>query len=348
MNAHFCGILQNIDGEEKTHTVFQIPANVPDLLMGTDQQASTFNILMVDVSGSMRSYWKCVVTGWNDYVAPYLVGRTNLFGFGSKITLKRSETKLKNTDFDGTGTDLTGALQTIVDEVYTCKERYIKVFLITDGAHNETHIEPDSVIDQMSAVKGKICDVFVLGVGLMFPVQYSINIRSRLHNGCANMPSLFWAKNPEGIAEQMKEIGKTLSDGTSQTLKLSVEGFLLPGWALKNTFHAKEWVYFPFGPEQLKQIRVGHGRNGCHISPQPRRISIFQLNEVFRQWNSVIIQIHNKKENVPSDILPFMERILNTIKAEGANLLQGSIRERLERKEFKTSETEVRTLLNKI
>nr|XP_045619447.1 uncharacterized protein LOC123771120 [Procambarus clarkii]XP_045619448.1 uncharacterized protein LOC123771120 [Procambarus clarkii]XP_045619449.1 uncharacterized protein LOC123771120 [Procambarus clarkii]XP_045619450.1 uncharacterized protein LOC123771120 [Procambarus clarkii] len=343
---------KNDDGEEKTHTVLQMPSSVPDLLSGTSQnvsqESSTYNILMADVSGSMNSYWRPLVTGWNDYVAPHLVGRTNLFVFGSTVKLKRSETKLQFGDLDRSSTDLTGALQTIVDEVYKCKERYIKVFLVTDGHHNATKVQPNIVIDQMNAARGKTCDVFVLGAGSDFPVQYSINIRSRLHNGSANVPSLFWAKIPDFVIEQMMEIGSKISDGTSQTLRLSVEGFSLPGGIAKHTFHLNEWVYFPSGPEQVQQLTLRHGKNVCHISLKPRQMQLSLLNEVFRQWNSVIIQIHNKKEQVPPDALAFMERIFNTKMDELKDIKLGSIRERLERKEISTYETDFRTLFNKI
>lgn len=345
---------KNVEGEEKTHIVFQMPAKVPDLLLtGADpknnvsHQASTYNILMADVSGSMFIYWNGVMTGWNEYVAPHLVGRTNLFVFGSKVELKRSETNLINSDFANGQTDLTGALQTIVHEVYQCKERYIKVFLITDGHHNTTLIQPSHVIDKMNEVENKICEVFVLGVGCDFPVQYSLDIRSRLHNGSTNMPSLFWAKTSDELEEEMKKIGGYISDGTSPILKLSVKGFLLPGGIAKDKFYLNEWVYFPCEQEQVKQLRLIYGNNGCHISPQFRRISLFELNEVFRQWNSVIIQINNKKEPVPSDVLPLMERILKSIQAS-EELSSRSIRDRLEQKEFKKYELELRSLLNKI
>ena len=68
-------------------------------------------------------------------------------------------------------TDLTGALQTIVEEVYKCKEKFINVFFITDGHHNQTECQPAEAIAKMRAPAGKVCDVYLLGAGNGFPVQ---------------------------------------------------------------------------------------------------------------------------------------------------------------------------------
>nr|XP_045619435.1 uncharacterized protein LOC123771119 isoform X2 [Procambarus clarkii]XP_045619437.1 uncharacterized protein LOC123771119 isoform X2 [Procambarus clarkii]XP_045619438.1 uncharacterized protein LOC123771119 isoform X2 [Procambarus clarkii]XP_045619439.1 uncharacterized protein LOC123771119 isoform X2 [Procambarus clarkii]XP_045619440.1 uncharacterized protein LOC123771119 isoform X2 [Procambarus clarkii]XP_045619441.1 uncharacterized protein LOC123771119 isoform X2 [Procambarus clarkii]XP_04 len=340
------------NGEEKIHSLLQMPSCLPNRLLDKSQNAylssSSYNILMIDVSGSMSGYWRPLMLGWNQYVAPCLIGRTSLFVFGDSVALKRSGTILKVTDFGGGGTDLTGALQTIVNEVYQCKERYIKVFLITDGHHNVTPISPETVIQQMCSPKSKKCDVFVLGAGSAFPVQYSINIRSRLHNGSANIPSLFWARRYAEMEERMEEIGSKISDGTSQTLRLSVAGFSLPEGEAKYTFHPKEWVYFPLGPEHVQRLALEYHNNICHILLEPCQIQLSVLNEVFRQWNSVIIQMHNKKEVIPSDIIPFMERLFNTLIEDLSHSKSGSIRERLARKDFNTCILEFRTLLNKI
>nr|XP_053626944.1 uncharacterized protein LOC128684694 [Cherax quadricarinatus] len=291
--------------EEKIHSVLQMPSTMPDVLESTNKNSyasSTYNILMADVSGSMNHYWRRLVDSWNEYITPYLVGRTNLFTFGTKVELKRSGTKLEYSDLDRSTTDLTGALQTVVDEVYKCKERYVKVFLITDGHHNSTDVKPTKVICQMTAAKGKTCDVFVLGAGSDFPVQYSISIRSRLHNGRANLPSLFWAKTEDNVQEQIRQIADILSGGSSRCIQLSVPGFSLPGGVKRDILHLKEWVYYPYGPETLQRLTLRLGRNICHISLEPREMNLSILNKVYRQWNSVIIQIHNKKERVPSNV----------------------------------------------
>ncbi|XP_069961366.1 uncharacterized protein [Cherax quadricarinatus] len=339
------------DGEVKIHSMLQMPSNIPELLEGTNKdyyETNTFNILMADVSCSMYCYWKPLVNSWNEHIAPCLVGRTNLYTFGSKVTFKRSGTILEFRDMDGSSTDLTGSLQTIVDEVYKCKERYVNVFLVTDGHHNSTEVKPTKVIYQMNAAKGKTCDVFVLGAGTDFPVQYSINIRSRLHNGRANLPSLFWAKSEDDVPEQIKQIASIISERSSRCIELSLPGYYLPDGVQKNFFHLREWVYFPSGPEALQRLALKFGRHICHISLEPREMRLSILNDVFRQWNSVIIQNQNKKERVPLGVLPFMECLFNTQIDAMKDLKSGTVKERLSRKEFKMYETDFRTLFNKI
>ncbi|XP_053627252.1 uncharacterized protein [Cherax quadricarinatus] len=345
-------IKEKTSTDERFHSVLQMPSSIPDRLLDSSQDSrqpsSSYNVIMIDVSGSMSAYWNQLLVGWNCYVAPRLTGRTNLFVFGDSVVLKRSDSVLEMADFESGGTNLTGALQTIANEVYLCKEKYIKVFLLTDGHHNATQISPDMVIQQIFAPERKVCCVCVIGVGSGFPVQYSINIRSRLHNDSANFPPLFWVKRYEEIEVRMKEIGSTICDGASQVLHLSMAGFSLPGEKAKDTFHPKEWVYFPFGPEKVQELSLSYHRNICRILLQPRDMPVPILKEVFRQWNSVIIQLHNKKEVVPSDTLPFMERLFNTKMEELRDTKSGSIRERLAKREFKTYETDFRTLFNKI
>ncbi|XP_042225983.1 uncharacterized protein LOC121868992 isoform X2 [Homarus americanus] len=324
-----------------------MPSCVPKKF-NVSQASCTYNILMADVSGSMRAYWDSFMSSWNKYVAPNLVGRTNLYVFDYTVLLARSGTMLEEKDFYGGGTHLTGALQTIVSEVYQCKERYINVFLLTDGNHNSSAVSPETVINMMAPAVKKTCNVYVLGVGTLFPVQYSINIRSRLHNGSANLPSIFWAKKHGDIENQVKDISSKISSNYSQSLKLSMAGNSLPGVYTKNVFHLSEWVYFPSGPDQVRQLTIRQGQHVGHISLEPKQMPISVMIELFRQWNSVVIQIHNKKEVVPSDALPFMERLFKHKMEELRGADQRSIRQRLERKELVGYETEFNTLLNKI
>ncbi|XP_063609964.1 uncharacterized protein LOC134783893 [Penaeus indicus] len=339
------------NGEIATRFVLQMPSFVPPELLGDSVElgpsaANSYNLLMADVSGSMKSYWPGVISGWNTFIAPKLRGRTDLYVFGSSVELRRTGTELKQSDFTSGQTDLTGALQTIVDKVYTCKEKYVKVFIITDGDHNMSYESPESVISLMREPKGKICDVYLLGAGNGFPVQYSVNIRSRLHNGSANLPTLFWAEDHTGIENQMKDISKSLASMNERSLMLSVPGWKLPGARSTQDFHILEWVYFPEDPEKHGSLKVSLNNYVCQLAPERTKITTDILGKVMRQWNSVAVQFHNIGKQIPSDLLPFMERLFNT------NLQMGieghSVAARLSRVNAKTVEVEFRTNMNKI
>lgn len=61
----------------KRHTLLQAPHALPGSLSSNEtiQPHDVFNILMADVSGSMSSYWKEVVTGWQNHIKDKLTGK---------------------------------------------------------------------------------------------------------------------------------------------------------------------------------------------------------------------------------------------------------------------------------
>lgn len=337
-------------GEVATRFLLQMPSSVPPELQGESpagpSEANSYNILMADVSGSMGSYWAHVVSGWNTFVAPRLRGRTDLYVFGSYVELLRTGSQLEKSDFTGGQTDLTGALQTIVDKVYTCKEKYIKVFIITDGDHNQSPDPPNTVISQMTEPFGKVCDVYLLGAGTGFPVEYSLSIRSRLHNGSANLPTLFWANDTSGVEEQMDAISKNLAKMNERSMKLSVPGWKLPGTESKQDFHVLEWVYFPEDPAKHGHIDVSLHKYKGQLTPERKKITCDLLGKALRQWNSVAVQFHSVGKEIPPDLLPLMERLFYSnlhTETEGY-----SVAAKLARANHKTVEVEFRTTMNKI
>nr|BDV49865.1 MAG: hypothetical protein [Penaeus semisulcatus pemonivirus] len=340
------------NGEIAIRFVLQMPSFMPPELLGDSfaeagpSATNSYNLLLADVSGSMTSYWPAVVSGWNTSVAPKLRGRTDLYAFGSRVELLRTGTELKRSDFTSGQTDLTGALQTIVDNVYACKEKYVKVFIITDGDHNQLTDPPETVISLMREPKGKVCDVYLLGAGNCFPVQYSVNIRSRLHNGSTNLPTLFWAEHPSDVENQMKAISKNLANMNERSLKLSVPGWKLPGSKSTHNFHILEWVFFPEDPEKHGSLKVSLDKYECQLAPERTKITSDILSKVLRQWNSVAVQLHSVGKRIPSDLLPFMERLFYTNMQMG---IEGhSVAARLARINAKTVEVEFRTNMNKI
>ncbi|CAL4124391.1 unnamed protein product, partial [Meganyctiphanes norvegica] len=351
------------DGSFRIHSILKMMSKIPDSMQpkgntpSKDLASNTFNLFMGDVSGSMSYFWPSVVKGWNTHVLPNLVGRTAIMTFGSDVKTKRSGYtmncyEVNENDFDGTCTDLTGSLQAIVEEVYKCREKFINVFFVTDGGHNQTECQPDKTIEMVRAPECKICNVYVLGVGNNFPIQYSVNIRSRLHNGRANLPIIFWAKNDSNkdMEQKFKDIASHLGQpGSSNTIKLSIPGNILPFNSSQNIFHLNEYIYFDKDPEEIQDIlfQVGRYKGIMHLDPQKADVDLY-LNEVFRQWNGILIQLQSRREKIPPEIAPFMRRIFNPVMHEMKNATGTSIHSRLVSKKIKGCDVKFQTLMNKM
>ncbi|KAK4287544.1 hypothetical protein Pmani_039386 [Petrolisthes manimaculis] len=350
------GVVINTDlytltvNEGEHHSILKMPCMLPEELQDVKQKQQeekhTFNLVMIDTSGSMYRYWKQLYNGWNKHVAPVLKGRTAIYTFSSEVKLRREGTELVEEDLDGYCTNLTGALQKVAEEVYTCREKFIKVFLITDGSHTTTQVQPDTVLDQLWAPPCKVVDMFVVGAGSDFPVQYSITLRSRLHNGNSSLPSIFWPKEPSEMEEQLASIGEHISKLT-RSVELSQEGFILPGTETKTAFHLDEWVYFPCGPEALQNMTIstGHLRGQLKLDVLGATPGI--LIKAFRQWNSILIQLHNSKKKLPDNTIPFMESLFKVSMA-ACTQFPTSITTRLERKTLVTHQTNFKTMMNKL
>ncbi|XP_071544225.1 uncharacterized protein [Panulirus ornatus] len=344
------------DGSEKLHSVLCLPTVLPPSETESRASSSTFNILMADVSVSMSRYWKAVVEHWNRSVSPALKGRTSLYVFSNQVFFMRSATYLEQGDFYSGATDLVGALETIVTEVYRCRERYVKVFLITDGDHSLSQLKPEDVIGKMEFPVGKVCDVYVLGVGDEFPVRHSLGLRSRLHNGRSNIPYLYTAKSVDEVREQMVAIGRSLTIH-GQAITLSVEGTSLPGTTKTFSFQPGEWVYFPHDPSHLQQLTITFDKRKGQLNLQPIPIDLVHLNDVFRQWNSRIIQLFSnggREQGVISDVIAFKERLFNTQVQKLRKGTSYTVSERLARKHlahyesnFKASANKLDSILNK-
>nr|BDT62262.1 MAG: hypothetical protein [Penaeus semisulcatus majanivirus] len=340
------------NGEIKTHFLLKMPSTIPaeHTLMKSKlpSEHNCFNIVMADVSTSMYRYWPLIVSAWNDHVAPKLSGTTEIFVFNTEVEHLRSDPFLLEDDHLGGMTNLTSALRTIVEKVHNCRQKYIKVFLITDGDHNHSDVpRPNTVIEKMKEPTGKICDVYLLGIDKRFPVQYSLDIRSRLHNGSSNLPTLFWGNGYCEVDEEMKAIGDHLAKRNDSNMELSVPGYKMPGLPPTKEFHLSEWVYFPEDPEKYKRLEVYHqGHRAGQLILERSAVTTPILMEIVRQWNSVAIQYHNLKKRIPSDLLPFIERLFSTALQTGSE--GHSLTARLARAGNKTTEVEFRTTVNKM
>ncbi|XP_071514565.1 uncharacterized protein [Panulirus ornatus] len=339
------------EADGKHHTLLQAPRSLPThlSLVNAPPTHDAFNILMADVSGSMSSFWPYVVNGWQMSIQGKLTGRTKIFVFGSIVSFVRVGTELTEDDYCGGGTDLTSALQTVRHEVDDCSEHYVRVFIITDGAHGFGEPLPDTEIEKMSAPLGKTVDVFLLGLGYYFPVNYSIDIRSRMHNGSANLPSLFWAKELTEIEDQMMYIGTELSSGLVK-LSLNHHGSILPGIDKTEFIHLGEWQYFCEPPEEIPMFTVQvDDQSPKMLSLEVQEITMeLLLHQVFRQWNSVVIQRHRKKEDFPKDIFDLMDTLFRNIRNKlNSELGDGNnVKVRLQKKKLKGFEVDYATLMN--
>merc|ERR1711874_238949 len=99
------------------------------------------------------------------------------------------------------------------EEIYMCKEKYINVFIITDGGHNTTRCDPYEVLEKMRSAGGKIVNAFVLGCRSNFPSKYATCIKSQIHSGTHNLPYLFHASETygeNGVVRRCEDISKWL------------------------------------------------------------------------------------------------------------------------------------------
>lgn len=340
------------DTNNQHHCLLRAPRSLPQSLRPANSATQTqdaFNILMADCSGSMCSYWSPVVVGWQEHVKDKLSGRTKIFVFGSTVDFIRKGTDLNQSDNRSGTTDLTSALRVVRREVDSCSEQYVRVFIVTDGQHCHGDPQPDTEIDRMRPPKGKTVEVFLLGIGYYFPVNYSIDLHSRMHNGSANLPSLFWAKDIDEIVDQLMAVGAELSAG-QVTLALNHQGHILPGLDKTETIHLGEWLYFVGPPEDLPSLTIKVDEEEPKpVSAEVQELSMrLLLDQVFRQWNSVFIQQHRRKEHVPHETFDLMDslfkNIMNELNADVGD--ENNLKTRLNKKRVKSYEVAYKTLMN--
>ncbi|KAK4301137.1 hypothetical protein Pmani_026703 [Petrolisthes manimaculis] len=335
------------------HTLLKAPNTLPSKLRSGDtthtNDNDVFNIFMGDVSGSMGCVWNDIVERWQAYIKDKLTGRTKIYVFSSTVVFKRSGTDLTEKDFEGGGTNLTSALRTIRQEVNDCTEKYVNVFIVTDGDHNSGGREPDVEIELMCVPPNKTINVHLLGVGYSFPVNYSIDIRSLMHNGSANIPSLYWAKETEDLEVQFSAIGNELSAG-SVSLTLNHTGYILPGSDSTAAIHLREWLYFTEAPDNMPQLTLRVDEEEPHPLPiQTQMITMtLLLDQIYRQWNAVFLQRHRKKLSVPMETFDLMDSLFTYLVEKMKSVVsdEDTIKVRLAKKHLKTCETSYATLMN--
>lgn len=248
-------------------------------------------------------------------------------------------------------TNLTGALATINDKVLSSTFSNIRVFLVTDGEHNSGEPDPEFEISKMYIPDGKIVEVYLLGVGEGFPVQYSVDIRSHLHNGSASCPTIFWSKDceRETVMEEMSHIHDEIVKG-ARKVKLSIPGKTLPlGEDSKSEAHAGEYLFYDLDPEVLKSRLVVTTEEG-DVIPYSDEIVLaspeFLVFKLYKQWNAVLIQMHRNKRNVPMEVFDLMQKAFEIQMKDYSHISMGDLKSRIQNKMVKTCQMEFNTLMN--
>ncbi|XP_047741230.1 uncharacterized protein LOC125179436, partial [Hyalella azteca] len=334
-------VTQNVN-----HSILSIPSTMTSF----GQSGDYYNIGMFDVSGSMCEVWPHIKENWNREVAPLLNGSTDIYTFGDDVKFRRSETNLEDGDFDCSGTeDLGEALKTIHEKVHQRKEINCRIFWITDGGSCE-----DSAaigIDDLHIPQGKTIEFYLLGVGDSFPVQYSIDIRSKLHNGSASCPTLFWNRllDHEGTLAEMVKIGEEVTKGMLK-LNVSIPGKIVPLIPeTKTNARCGEFLYYEMEPEQLKSSLVITAEDGSSI-PVEEGIRLadarFLVDKLYKQWVSVIMQRHRNKQGVPIGFFEMMENCFILQMKDCDDVASSNIKDRIARKNIKHLKLEFATLMN--
>ena len=268
---------------------------------------------------------------------------------------RRKDVFLEESDFDHSCTNLTAALEVINEQVSKSLYSKIRVFLVTDGDHNHDNTDPADTISLMAAPAGKTVEVYLLGVGSGFPVQYSIDIRSRLHTGSASCPTLFWCKmlgEDDEMENEFYSITEEIKKGLVK-VELSIEGRIVPNIEeAKSEATSGEFIYYDQKPENiLNSLKVTRDSLSLEINKEIKDASaMFLVRNLYKQWNSVLIQQHRKKEVVPMENFTMMEKAFK-IQLQKLHIAHdtsdvSSLRKRMDKKWIKTLENEFATQMN--
>jgi len=355
------------DAEQGTgHTLLRVnpPKDGAALTVGSRAQ-DYYNIVMVDVSGSMHSWWTPLMEQWNTIVSSKLkgTGDTEIYTFGHDVKFRRKETFLKDSDFDSSSTNLTEGVDVIYSSVKKCKQSNVRVFLITDGGHNCGDPEPEEIINEMFCPPDKTLEVYLIGIGNGFPVTLSVALRSHLHTGSSSCPTIFWAKDPScDWSQQNEETLRVMEDTLLQVeeelskslfrVSLSIPGTRLP---MSDDFcdeaTAGEFIFFIDDPATLCQsLEIKDDQSKVPLNPNIEEADAeFLVGRLFKQWNAVLVQRHHNKKSVPLEIFTLMEKAfeISMDSYKKQNIPSGDgIKKRLIQKKLRMFETDFKTMMN--
>jgi len=185
-----------------------------------------------------------------------------------------------------------------------------------------------------------------LGIRNQFPVNDSLSIRSKIHNGNPNLPTLFWAKKKTEIPAEIKKIAHEVSNEHIINLKLlNITGALkMPNISKQITeVYIDQWLYFDAPSTEIGQLKIQFGDSNQEIElkkiDKVLTADIF-VDEIVPIWNSMIIQLHINKEVVPIKNFGLMEEIFQYL-LKNRNETDGKIE-----REFRSKISDTRSILD--
>ncbi|XP_018021043.1 uncharacterized protein LOC108677337 [Hyalella azteca] len=330
----------------RSHCVLSIPSGMAGAPSGNT--TPYYNIAMFDVSGSMRDVWPYVMTHWNTEVSRHVNGTVHIYTFSAAVKFRRNGTQLTQDDFDNSSTDLASAITTINNCVQQCRETNVRVFLVTDGHQSGARGDPAYAISQMRVPYCKTVEVYLLGVGDSFPVQYSKDIRSRLHNGSAGCPTLFWARQNHEVQREMGHIREEMLKGMSR-VHVSVPGKVLPlVQDTKSEAYNGEFLYYERDPAEIMRSLVITAGDGARMPIQgliQMASANFLVSNLFKQWNAVLVQRHSNRDEIPMGVFDLMRHIFE-LQLNQLEPMNSSLRFRLDRKSERGLKLEFSSMLS--
>nr|BDT63566.1 MAG: hypothetical protein [Pasiphaea japonica whispovirus] len=337
------------DKNDTCHSLLKAPSI--NFLSTNLESPAILNLGMFDVSFSMNSFWNSFANDWNRIVAPNLKGKSLIYTFGSMVRFRREGTFIEpKDDFDGGRTDLTRAIRTLGKVIIKSQESKINIFLVTDGAHTVDEVPPSEAIKKLLIPEGKTICVFVMGIGNSFPVKYSIELRSSLHNGNSNVPFLYWAKNyRDDGSKQLEYIRNIILNECQHSIEFIdvVNCSKLPGVEqdVHSKFYPGEWIYFPPSLSNLSKLRVKVADSECWLSLNPCDADVDTFELALSQFNSVLIQY--KKARVQNVKFDEVFKLIEEMYVNCLNRMVNVDQCKMKLNQFRQSQNEVKRILTK-
>ena len=196
-------------------------------------------------------------------------------------------------------------------------EEMIRVFLVID-VHCCKKIDENIKLEKLKKNLNQKIEVYILGIGENFPVDFCVDLRSRFKNSKATIPILYSITHPDDVSHQFRSVSKCLHNGKDQ-LTLSIPGSTVPCFREKLKFQSKTIVYFKNSQEQLKDLKITGNSDTLVINPTFKRMDcIYSINSLiiaaFQQWiNSYLVKRFDDKL-FKRKVIPIMESIVKDLK----------------------------------
>nr|XP_053656420.1 uncharacterized protein LOC128705219 isoform X1 [Cherax quadricarinatus] len=275
------------------------------------------NIIVIDKSGSMRSFLFLFKDAWNDIISPELDNKKSnniIYTFDEEIrhvkTLTKESSRLPRIIGYGV-TNLYGAILATYEEIKKSETLITNIFFITDGEHNlGLRIRDDSIdfnyVCEILRRPEKICNFYLLGVGMNFPVIISINLKKILHTGNENNESFisFQQEDVNEVTEKLHKLASTIKKNNIITKFRLIKdpGFLLPDF--KNgrfDFAVDNYIFMPHNNNcNFIEVEFLNKKENSKIAKKnipviDKEMTLKDLQNLVPQYNTTIVnELYNK------------------------------------------------------